>query len=130
MRMTPEDWEEIDRETGLDKFWDNLEELLREVGKHPSRDGQARMLIPDKVQLLDSIYEVIKGEDSTKSIDFSQISSFGYVSARGTKFLYDKPRLRKLSEIFEVADNFDITPHTDGTIEVSFGVKGATQKLN
>ena len=79
--------------------------------------------------MLDCIYEAIKGADSQKKIKLSEISSYGYVSAKGTHFSYDQKQLLELYKVFQITNNYEVTPCTDGTVEVSVGIKDATIQL-
>ena len=130
MRMTPEDWEEIDKELGLDKFWDTLEELLRAAGTHPSRDGEAKIVDQNKMEVLKKIGEVFRCEGSDVDFHISGIGSHGYVSINGQSFHYDGAKLLLIKDALDEAMNFEVSPRNDGKVSIGIGVRNVTKKLN
>lgn len=132
MRISSEEWDEIDRETGADKVFAAIEELLRAAGTHPSRDGKAKMVLPDREKLLDDIIAALETPSSQAEKKFYASSTSGGVELRDANgFCYNADRLKLIYKALQNAMNFsgDYNLNDEG-VSISSVVQGVLKKLN
>ena len=110
MRMTLEDWEELNRETGMDRVFAALEELLRAASRSTSRDGETRMVVPQKVNDLRALGRALSNPGSKEDVGFLEICPAGAArSRRPGGFHYDREGVRRLARVLldTKANTFD-----------------------
>lgn len=100
MRMTLEDWEELNRATGMDRVFAALEELLRAASRSTSRDGETRMVVPQKVNDLRALGRALSNPGSREDVRFLELGPAGAArSRRPGGFHYDRAGVRQLARV-------------------------------
>lgn len=108
-------------------------DALRVMIEKEARDGVKYKPNEKRVSEFFSVCKEIESiygnKDHEIKISKSEISADGwFITVRGKTISIEQPK-RMTDRVLRVADNFEFTPNTDGTIEFGFGFYGMVDRI-
>lgn len=116
----------------MDEF-DKIDRLIRALIKTGFNDADDGMMVnnPHRIEEIKNLYDDLirnKQQDVLVSVKVNDevVRDLSYISLTG-KTISLTPNIAK--EISELADTFEVSPMTNGNIEVNIGFYGTTKKV-